>query len=360
MELQSARDLKEELMQSLVAPLMSASTHALSTRRAATQATPKKVSALAMPLALAAAPMDQVAPEQRTMALGVSPGKTPQSFRLAVRVQRELLLESPRLQKLQKKFKAEIDVRYVGRIAKRAPVAIRSVILNGKQRPLLSGSSIGHFRVTAGTLGAFVHNAAGTIFVLSNNHVLANEDRAEIGDRILQPGKLDGGRARDRVGALYRSIRINKRSPNYVDCAICTLDDGVDYDTRLLGSTARAPIRLAGVAVDGSLDEGLEVHKIGRTTGVTKGRVTAFELDNVIVNFDEGNRRFDRQIEVEGSGRSSFCDGGDSGSLVLVGGDTAVGLLFAGSEVGGRNGRGLTFVNPISAVLSKLKVSLLD
>jgi hypothetical protein len=37
----------------------------------------------------------------------------------------------------------------------------------------------------------------------------------------------------------------------------------------------------------------------------------------------------------------------------------AVGLLFAGSESGGSNGKGVTFANPIAAVLEKLKVELI-
>ena len=42
--------------------------------------------------------------------------------------------------------------------------------------------------------------------------------------------------------------------------------------------------------------------KVGRTTGKTLGRVTAFELDNVVVGYDIGNLRFDNQIEIEGAG----------------------------------------------------------
>ena len=36
----------------------------------------------------------------------------------------------------------------------------------------------------------------------------------------------------------------------------------------------------------------------------------------------------------------------------------AIGLLFAGGNVGGSNGQGLTFANPIGAVLDALKVDL--
>ena len=107
------------------------------------------------------------------------------------------------------------------------------------------------------------------------------------------------------------------------------------------------------------LDEGDAVAKVGRTTGLTRGRVTAFELDNVEIEFDLGFLRFDGQIEIEGDGDEPFSDGGDSGSLVVNADLCGVGLLFAGGDVGGSNGRGLTYANPLRTVLDALKVDLL-
>ncbi|MGH6611815.1 MAG: hypothetical protein ACRECQ_16345, partial [Burkholderiaceae bacterium] len=65
------------------------------------------------------------------------------------------------------------------------------------------------------------------------------------------------------------------------------------------------------------------------------------------------------QIEIEGLGDTGFSDGGDSGALIVDANGLAVGLLFAGSESGGRNGKGVTFANPIGTVLEKLKVELI-
>ena len=57
-----------------------------------------------------------------------------------------------------------------------------------------AGVSIGHYKVTAGTLGAVVFdNQTGEPLLLSNNHVLANSNQAAIGDAILQPGTTDHG-----------------------------------------------------------------------------------------------------------------------------------------------------------------------
>ena len=114
---------------------------------------------------------------------------------------------------------------------------------------------------------------------------------------------------------------------------------------------------MAGLGPD-FVDEGTEVAKLGRTTGLTRGRVTAFELDNVVVNLDRGNVRFDNQIEVEGAGDEPFSAGGDSGSLIVDEDRRAVALLFAGGDLGGANGKGLTYANPIRAVLVALGVDL--
>ena len=52
---------------------------------------------------------------------------------------------------------------------------------------------VGHIKVTAGTLGAFVkRQGSDEIFMLSSNHVLTNEDRAKIGDAVVQAGSIDG------------------------------------------------------------------------------------------------------------------------------------------------------------------------
>ena len=100
------------------------------------------------------------------------------------------------------------------------------------------------------------------------------------------------------------------------------------------------------------------VGKVGRTTGTTRGRVSAFELDNVVVEFGLGFLKFDNQVEIEGAESDPFSQGGDSGSLIVDADRRAVALLFAGSDLGGSNSLGLTYANPIRAVLDALKVDL--
>lgn len=94
------------------------------------------------------------------------------------------------------------DVYEVGQI--RALVTPRD-----RFRPVIPGGvSVGHYKVTAGTLGIIVTDrSTGEKLILSNNHVLANSNEALIGDPILQPGAIDGGlNPADMVARLERFI----------------------------------------------------------------------------------------------------------------------------------------------------------
>lgn len=137
---------------------------------------------------------------------------------------------------------------------------------------------------------------------------------------------------------------------NLVDAAVARLDDDVKVDP------AHPAGMLTGVV---EADDGLLVEKVGRTTGLTRGRISAIELDGLRVEYPVGTVSFDDQVEVTGDGPGRFSAGGDSGSLVYARDVLrAAGLLFAGSERGGPGGQGLTYCNPIGAVLDRLDVRL--
>ncbi len=227
-----------------------------------------------------------------------------------------------------------------------------------KQRPLLIGSSTGFLAsgfIMAGTLGCFVRSGSSSaLYILSNNHVLADENRYPRGGNIVQPGALDGGSpTADRVAKLTRFVRLDPGQTNFVDCAIAKLNATVQADPHKLKGIGT----LAGQRTS-DLQVGDVVHKVGRTTGVRHGRVTAFELDGVTVEYDIGVLSFDNQIEIEGAGNRSFSDAGDSGSLIVDEQMLAAALLFAGGDHGGSNGKGLTYANPIAAVVRALNVKL--
>ena len=298
------------------------------------------------------------------LALGLAPRRDG-GFGLAVRYRLGVPTSRMVARRVAEHAGPVVDVRRTGRIrpltsgssdggrtGPRPPVITALAVgETGRARPLRPGVSIGHVDVTAGTLGAFVR-VDGVLHALSNYHVLVGEPSAAVGDAVVQPGRADGGRdPEDRVGTLASLVPLAPGEPAPADAALALLqDDAVD-----LGYPSGRVTATAGVV-------GAEVvEKIGRTTGVTRGRVTAIEMDDVVVGYGDalGELRFDDQIEVEGLGEGPFSRGGDSGSLVYRAEDAvAVGLLFAGSETGGENGSGLTYLNPIRTVLALLGAEL--
>lgn len=235
------------------------------------------------------------------------------------------------------------DVVEVGRIRpllKAQPVADpRSRI-----RPIQPGCSIGHYLVSAGTLGAVVYdNTTGGPLLLSNNHVLANgssgrDGRCRPGDPVLQPGAADGGEyPRDAVARLDRFVGIHPAG-NHVDAAVATPSSSIVIDDDIISA---GPVRGVIDAVPGQC-----VIKYGRTTELTTGMVRAVHVDTNPISYGSFEASFMDQIFL-----TAMSAPGDSGSLVLSTSGEAIGLLFAGSE-------SITIANPLGAVLDQLEVHL--
>lgn len=338
MELGSARDLKLEVAQEIIRPAV----------LAAQSAGRFGVRARAM----------RSVGATRSMAIGVGGEKG--DYKLAIRLQRRSLEEDEALLRaITERAKGEVDIQYIGRVLAAnapAPVVAQAVPWHRKrQRPLLIGSSIGHRDITAGTLGAFVETGLGQPAILSNNHVLANENAGAPGDDIWQPGRADGGGSTAHMGDLLNFEPLLPGSVNFIDAAVCSIIDGVDADrSQLKGLGTLRGLRTS------PLSAGDQVAKVGRTTGVTQGKVRAVELDNVTVEYDIGVLRFDNQIEIEGAGDKAFSAGGDSGSVIVDEDFNACALLFAGGDQGGSNGKGLTYANPLPLVLDTLGVRLVN
>ncbi len=218
-----------------------------------------------------------------------------------------------------------------------------------RNRPTMCGISIGHHKITAGTLGCLVRdNVSKETLILSNNHVLAMSNRAKIGDEIVQPGAYDNGvLPEDLVGHLLRFIKIHPNPPfwmfwkktivNVVDCAVCKPVVETSPKIMKIGTPQ-------GIA---TVKEGETVQKSGRTTGYTKGEV--IDTDATIkVNYGKFIGRFKHQILTK-----AMSAGGDSGSLVLDMKKKAIGLLYAGSKK-------ITILNPIKDILTLLDVEIIS
>jgi len=242
-------------------------------------------------------------------------------------------------------------------------------------RPAPGGVSIGHYKITAGTLGVLVRDMeTNEILILSNNHVMANSNDATQGDPILQPGPYDGGTVNeDTIANLERFVPIRFESePPPEPCPFSGAAAGVgNFLARLVGSKHRLlPVVIQQAnQVDAALAKpmdpdlvkneileigsvtgteeaelGMEVKKSGRTTGLTTGTVQLLDA-SVQVGYGAGKiALFTGQILT-----TNMSQGGDSGSLLVSGtGNKAVGLLFAGSDT-------VTIHNPIAVVRDALR-----
>lgn len=206
-----------------------------------------------------------------------------------------------------------------------------------KMRPSPAGISIGHPKVTAGTLGSSpLKNRHGKTVFLTNNHVAAASGDANVGDDIMQPGRFDGGTLpADRIGTLleFSTITFGSNSRNTSDSALVEITpDHVQTDLFEL----QEDIRGWEQAVVGQFHT-----KTGRTTGVTRGRCTA---RNVSIGVNFGSKGVANFVGLDAFEYMSA--GGDSGSIIGIErpeGFYGTSLLFAGSNQA-------TFAIPMSTV----------
>ena len=201
-------------------------------------------------------------------------------------------------------------------------------------RPAPLGMSIGHPDITAGSLGFKVKDiVSGNSYIVSNNHVMANSNKASIGDNILQPGPFDGGSdPADKIGTLADFVEIKfDGSDNVVDAAIASIVSG-DVMSHTGGEGYGQPSAVTKPAL-----WGMSVTKYGRTTEGTFGIVDATNATVNVCYKTQGPfrckelARFVGQIIIT---PGSFSAGGDSGSGIVTndGNNYPVGLLFAGSS----------------------------
>ncbi len=235
-----------------------------------------------------------------------------------------------------------------------------------RQRPAPLGFSVGHPAITAGSIGARVVDGSGTVYVLSNNHVLANSNDASIGDATLQPGPYDGGTApADQIGTLTAFNTIDfSGGDNTIDAAIARsttsnlgnatpTDDGYGAPSATIFGDANSDHVFDDVATL----LGLNVQKYGRTTKLTHGQITGINATvtvcyEVFFGFCIKAARFVDQLVIE---PGTFSGGGDSGSLIVTddGNKNPVALLFAGSST-------QTIANRIDLVLNQFGVTVDD
>lgn len=212
-------------------------------------------------------------------------------------------------------------------------------------RPVRCGVSVGHFGITAGTLGCLLQvDDDESRYILSNNHVLADVNRAAIGDDILEPGPADGGTVPIAELSDFEPIELHGPT-NEMDAAIARVLDPSDVlsDIEVIGAVQNPPM-------PGALYQSVRKH--GRTTKHTVGVIMDLSADLWVRVLPQAMAWFEDQLVVIGAG-GEFSQPGDSGALVVDAvARSPVALLFAG-------GSGHTFANPIDRILARFSAQIL-
>jgi hypothetical protein len=214
--------------------------------------------------------------------------------------------------------------------------------------PINCGSSIGNgrHRYSYGTLGAIVEDKkTGRPMLLSDWHVLAGDWGARRGQRIYQPAQVDGGGNKDWIADLERDAIAQN-----LDAAVAFVVEGsrhLSNEQYGLGTVkgSRSPVL------------GLEVHKSGRVSNITSGKVTTAIAGVQKMTYQGITREIRDVWRVEPPNPySEVSRKGDSGSLWLERQtNKAVGLHFSGTDSPER-----ALMMDIKAVMETLDIDLIS
>lgn len=279
--------------------------------------------------------------------IGIGIGQRPGEFSLAIRFRERIPQIDAVLQRLIAMAHNEVDIVETGQVRLFAP-AVDPQTLRARCRPLVIGCSVAHVTATAGTLSFMAkHNKTNRTVLVSNSHVFAHSGSAKVGDGITQPGRIDG--TAEPVAALLDFVPLKPDGSNFVDAAMAVADPAVDLQ----------PGSIPGIGTftftGGDVLPNMSVTKVGRTSGLTRGVITAVEVDHVLVDTEIGTMTFDGQIEMKGT-EHAFSQPGDSGSLVVTDQKQGIGIVFCGNEFA-NNGLGITYANPLPKVMDALNLS---
>ncbi|MPQ44967.1 trypsin-like serine protease [Clostridium tarantellae] len=227
---------------------------------------------------------------------------------------------------------------------------IKAQYLTGRVRPLKGGCEIlteGFSENVIGSMGCIV--SKGLLFkkyyILSNNHVLAGENKFFKGTPIRQPAHSNKTDFSDIVAELSEFIEIKFETPtelpeNTVDCAIAKILYKKDISKKV---AFMGEIQSIGIP---KID--LKVKKTGAATNFTKGKIKTIGASTLCTFQNNKKALFVNQIIT-----TRMSDEGDSGSVLLDNNNKVIGLLMGGTK------NSVSVFNDINLVLKALKVDLL-
>ncbi len=177
-------------------------------------------------------------------------------------------------------------------------------------------------------------------YMLSCNHVFANENAATGPDQMDQPGRYDVncGTA-GAVGKLHswNNIGSKKNVTNYYDAALAECNPGLSggWSPAMMSDASTTPYTLSYTPTNSVVAPVLNmgVKKTGRTSGYNTATIAGINV-TITVSYTHFNATFKDQIYVASG---TYIQAGDSGSMSVVNStgsnnNDPVGLDFAGSS----------------------------
>lgn len=255
----------------------------------------------------------------------------------------------------------EITVEYVGgaELASSYPqVPVPMSTMSGSSRfwapggRFACGSSITVAPIHgAGTLGALIRLPDGKLYGLSNNHVTGDCNHTEIGMHVMCPSGIDaevGNLPPTAIGKHSRLTPINSGDPGQIgkqelDAAIFEITD----ENLVTSWQGNMEFDTPAAVVPPSAH--LKVKKVGRTTGLTSGKLNGEVQNPVGISYrstkNSSFAHYQGLWTVSTASGEPFTEPGDSGALVVTAdGNAAVGMVLGGHG-------GMTLIIPIQKVL---------
>jgi hypothetical protein len=208
-------------------------------------------------------------------------------------------------------------------------------------RPLKGGIQIGNGTGALGTLGCLARRTSdGATVALSNHHVMFALGKG-VGDKIGQPNLSESCCCTcGEVGTIAAGAIPTGGVAGRVDGAIATLKSGI-------GSVQEIN-QIGVIAGTAQAIFGETVRKVGRTTGLTTGTVTAVSDPASSTS----GPTYVNQVRVAPiAGVPKFSDSGDSGSVIVNASNQIVALLWGGNT-------GPSVANNIADVLAAFGITI--
>jgi hypothetical protein len=180
--------------------------------------------------------------------------------------------------------------------------------------------------------------------------VLSDRGRLTTGTPVYQPSLLDIETSDEEVARLGRFSLWTSHDGTTIDAGLAEPHASVSFTPEVLS--------LGALAAPRSAHPRMPVCKVGRTSGLTHGKVRHTSASLKILTHPNGKQqKFTNQTIIEGINRAVFGDSGDSGALIL---DSETKLAIASLVGGGfeEHHSHFTVATPLEAVLDVLRISL--